>query len=74
MVNDPELSCIGSELIAAGFTCQNHLGAKFIFRLDDIAIYWDGHMWVIEDIVNGRAGFFTLKELIESEFWRWEEE
>ncbi len=73
-MRDLELNSIGDCLIAFGFNASNEAGHKFRFELDGLSIYHRGFMWVIEDEVNGKAEYLTLKEMIRHETWRWEEE
>ncbi len=73
-MRDPELNSIGDCLIGFGFTCKNEEGHKFRFWLDDIEIVHRGFMWIIDDTANGPVEYFTLKEILENEFFRWEDE
>jgi len=73
-VIDRELSSIGDNLIAIGFCANNDPYGKFVFDMDDILIKHVDYMWQISDSVHDDARFDTLRELIESDFWRWEDE
>jgi len=72
MLIDRELSSIGDNLIAFGFVARNELGARFIFKMDQITVRHVDYMWRISEGLHDDANFFTLRELIESEFWRWQ--
>ena len=71
---DRELNCIGNNLVADGFFSRNEQGHRFFFWLDDITVKHRGYMWIIDDPVNGSAEYLTIKEIIQFEFWRWQDE
>ncbi len=72
MLDESKQLAVG--IITCGFTCQNDTGGRLRFWLDDIVIMFRDHLWVITDSVNGEAGYISLRDLMENESYRWEEE
>lgn len=72
MIDESKSLAVG--IIVCGFTCSNDVGGRLKFWLDDIEISFRDHLWFITDSVNGEAGYISLRDLMENESWRFEDE